>query len=95
MTDEGKRCRQGIRCGLGIRRIGIGESHQLLREVLRLGIDELEVHRGIILTGCLVDVDIEAVVALHLERGLHTCLREHCHRGVVPVHGFPETLTDL
>ena len=42
--------------------------------MLRLCIDKLKVHRGIVLTGCLVDIDVEAVVALHLEGGLYTCL---------------------
>ena len=79
MTHKCKHLRQGIRSGLRIGGIYIAATHQFLGEVLGVGIHEFEMHRGIVLTGSLMDVDIQAVVALHLERGLHTCLREHGH----------------
>ena len=49
---------------------------------------EVEVHRGVVDAGGLVDVDVEAVVGLHLQRRLHTRGREDGDRGVVPVDYF-------
>ena len=72
MTHEGERLRQGIGRGFRIGGIDIAATHQFRGEVLGLGIHELEMHCGIVLTGCLMDIDIQAVVALHLEGGLHT-----------------------
>ena len=72
MTHEGERLRQGIGRGFRIGGIGIAATHELLREMFCFGIHELEMHRSIVLTGCLMDIDIQAVVALHLEGGLHT-----------------------
>ena len=63
--------------------------------MLGVCIDEFEVHRGIVGTGSLVDVDIQPVVALHLQRCLHTRLREDGHAGVAPVHGLLHTAADL
>ena len=67
MADEGEGLWQRPWRWLGIGGVGVAATHKLLGEVLGLGIDEFEVHRGVILTGCLVDVDVEAVVALHLQ----------------------------
>ena len=94
MTHKRKHLRQGIGRRLRIRGIDIAATHQFLGEILGVGIHEFEMHRGIVLTGRLMDIDIQAVVALHLERGLHTGGREHSHRGVAPVHGLIEALTD-
>ena len=74
MTHEGEGLRQWIGRWLGIRGIGIAASAKLGGESLGLGVNQLQMHRGVILTCILVDVDIQAVVALHLQRGLHTCL---------------------
>ena len=70
---------------------------------LGLGINEFKVHGGIIGTGSLVDVDIKTAsfsvyihgIALHLERGLHACLREDSHRGIAPVDGLLHAVADL
>ena len=42
-----------------------------------------------------MDVDVQPVVALHLQRRLHTRLREHSHRGVAPVDGLLKPTTNL
>ena len=54
---------------------------------------EVEVHCGVVLAGSLVDVDIESVVGLHLQRCLHASLGEHRHRRVVPVDSLLELCT--
>ena len=73
VTHEGERLRQGPGRRFGVGGISIAATHELLGEVLGLGVDEFEVHRGIVLTGGLVDVDIQTVGTLHLEGGLHAC----------------------
>ena len=52
-------------------------------------------HRGIVDAGSLVNIDVESVVGLHLERRLHTGFREHCHRRVSPVDRIVETTAYL
>ena len=94
VAHERKDLRQRIRRWLRIGSIGIRKAHQLLREMLGLSINELKVHGGIIQASSLVDVDVKSVITLHLESGLHTRLREHSHRRVVPVDSLLETLTD-
>ena len=71
MTDEGKRLWQRIVDRKRIGGIGIAATAQFRRECLGLSIHQFEVHRGIIRTSGLMDIDIEPVVALHLERCLH------------------------
>ena len=72
MTDKGERLWQGEGRGCRIGGIGIAVALQLGGECLRLGIDQFQVHGGIVQTSSFVDVDIQSVVALHLQRGLHT-----------------------
>ena len=67
MADEGERLRQWVVQWSRIGGIGIATALEFRRELLGLGIYEFEMHRGIILTGCLMDVDIETVITLHLE----------------------------
>ena len=73
MAHEGERFGQWIGRRLRVGRIGIAATAKLGRECLGLRIHQFEVHRGIVGTGSLVDVDIQSIVALHLQRGLHTC----------------------
>ena len=79
MADKSERLGQRIVGRLGIRCVGIASTSKLGRERLCLSIHQLEMHRGIVGTGSLVDVNVETVVALHLKRGLHTCLGENSH----------------
>ena len=44
---------------------------------------QYEMHAGIVDQSCLVNVDIEAVIRLHLKGGLHTGLGENCLGKVV------------
>ena len=67
MADEGERLRQRVVERLRIGGIGIATALKFCREMLGLGIYEFEMHRGIILAGGLVDIDVETVVALHLQ----------------------------
>ena len=49
---------------------GIRGEPRLKHHVLVI---EVEMHRGVVDAGSLVDVDVESVVGLHLQRRLHTC----------------------
>ena len=51
--------------------LGIGREPRLKDHRL---IIEVQVHTRVVYQGCLVDVDVEAVVGLHLERGLYASL---------------------
>ena len=42
-----------------------------------------------------MDVDVESVVALHLQRGLHTGGREYRYGRIIPVDGFLHALANL
>ena len=53
-----------------------------------------QVHAGIVHEGCFVDVDVEAVVGLHLERGLHAAGAEE-GLGAVAHHLLLEVLADF
>ena len=95
MTDKGIGFRQGVGRALGVRCIGIATATQLRGERLGLSIHQFEVHRGIVGTGSLMDIDVQSVVALHLQGGLHTSFREHRHTGVTPVHGLLHPSSNL
>ena len=56
---------------------------------------KVEVHGGIVHAGSLVNIDIQAVLALHLQRCLHPSGREYCHRRVSPVHSVVEASPDF
>ena len=88
MAHEGQWCWQRIGRRLRVRRIGIAAAAEFCGEGLRLGINQLQVHRGIVQAGSLVDVDIQPVGGFHLQRRLHARRREHRHRRVAPVHGL-------
>ena len=72
MTDKGERLWQGEGRGCRIGGIGIAASAQLGGQLLGIGINQFQMHGGIVQTSSFVDVDIQSVVALHLQRGLHT-----------------------
>ena len=86
VTHKGHHLGQRIFQRLRRRGIDVCASAQLLCQVLRLRIHQLQVHRGVIHTRCLVDVDIQPVIGLHLQRRLHSGGRKHRHRRVLPVH---------
>ena len=67
---------------------GIRSEPRLEHKVLVI---EVKVHSGIVLAGCLVDIDIQSVGSLHLQGCLHASLREHRDRGVVPVDSLFES----
>ena len=71
--------------------MGIGGEPRLKHHGL---VVEIEVHGGIVHTGGLMDVDIQAVVGLHLQGRLHAGFREHRHRRVAPVDGLVELCAD-
>ena len=71
---------------------GVGGEPRLKDHVL---VVEVEVHGGIVDQGCLVDVDIQAVLRLHLQGGLDSRLGEVGHGRVGPVDGIMETGADL
>ena len=73
MADEGKGLRQGITCRLGVRGIGVAAATELGGQGLGLSVHQFEVHGGIVQTGGLVDIDIQAVGTLHLQGGLYAC----------------------
>ena len=60
---------------------GIGREPALEHHVL---VVQVEVHRGIVYAGGLMDVDIKTVFALHLQGGLHASGRERGLRRVAP-----------
>ena len=95
MAYKSEGLRQRVGRWLGRRGIGIAVAHQRLREIFREGIDQLQMHRSIILTSSLVDIDVKSVGTLHLERSLYTRRREDGYRRVVPVDGCLRTLTNL
>ena len=79
VADEGKRLRQRVVRRLGIGGVDITVAFELGGESRGLGVDQLEVHGGIVDAGGLMDIDIQPVLRLHLQRGLHACGRENGH----------------
>ena len=95
MTHEGERLRQLRTGGLGIRRIGIAAAAKLCAECLGLRIYEFQMHGSIIYAGSFVDVDVEPVSGLHLQRSLNTCFRENSNGRIAPIDGIVHTSTDF
>ena len=50
--------------------------YQLTLMICQCFLIQIEVHGRIIQTGSLMDVDVEPILGLHLERGLNTGIRE-------------------
>ena len=61
-----------------------GVGSEVALEFSRAG--QLQVHRGVVDAGRLMDVDVETIVGTHLQGSLHGVL-DGCHRGVVPDDG--------
>ena len=66
---------------------GVGREPRVEHQVL---VVQIEVHRGIVHAGSLVNIDVKAIATLHLQRRLHAGGREHRHRRVAPIHGIME-----
>ena len=73
MADKREGLWQGIGRWQGIRRIFIAAALKFGGQCLGFGINQFQMHGGIVGTGCFVDIDIQSVGRLHLQRGLHTC----------------------
>ncbi len=56
---------------------------------------EVEVHRGVVDASCLVYVDVEPILCLHLQCRLHSRGREHGHGRVFPVDGIVQLCANL
>ena len=95
MAHKGIGCRQLTACRCGVGGIGIAASAQLGSQLLGSGIHQFKVHGGIVGTGGLVDVDIQAVVGFHLQRSLYTCLREDGNGRVAPIDSFLHASANL
>ena len=95
MADEGEGLRQS-RCTAGrIGGIGIAATAKFRSEGFCLGVNQFEVHGGIVGTGGLMDIDVKTIVALHLQGSLYASRREDSHAGVAPVDGFLHARTDF
>ena len=91
VADKHRAPRRGAGClHEALHARGVGREPRLKHHVL---IVEVEVHRGIIDAGSLVDVDVKAIVSLQLQRGLHAGGREGGLRGVAG-NGRRHALTD-
>ena len=67
MTDKGEGFGQRPGRRLRIGRIGVAATTQFCRQRLGLGINQFQVHRGVVGTGSLVDIDVETVLRFHLK----------------------------
>ena len=53
---------------------------------------KVEVHSCIVHQCCLVQIDVDAIISLELERCLHTSWRENSLRSIVPHHSVAHTI---
>ena len=71
---------------------GIGREPAFENKVL---VVQIQVHRSVVNTRRLMNIDIESVGGFHLQSRLHTCRREDCHRRVAPVDRVMEASADF